>query len=734
MCTLHITEGKSAKTFAIAGVSSLPEEQRDYHGFFAIRGKFINVLKSTLNKVNNNKEVKALREILNIVPGKDYTKDENYHSLRYGKIDAFSDADDDGIHIKGLILNFIHEEMKGFISRKGALSYSTAVVSVRLKNKKRLLFYTNPDFRKWYQTNIDAIAENGIKYYKGLGSIKADDAPLYFQDPKIIRYTCDGQEKQYMELGFGTGKDAANDRKSWITKDLFCNDLPTCIDDCKKKDVSCELVSQNVLAYEGDLSLSTFVDKYLVIYSQTALRRALPCLWDGLKVSQRKVLFGIIKKRYKTTKELPVIAGIIKASTKYHHGEASLYDVIIKMGQGFVGSNNIPLLQNDGNFGSRLAGGEDASSARYLSTNIEDIVHTIFPAADECLLDQLIEDGNKIEYKHFMPVIPMLLVNGSEGIATGFSTSIPCYNPLDLVKWIELWLSDETNSKHMPVLKPWYRGFKGELSLTSNGRGWLSKGILEKGTGKDKTWWHIKELPIGLWTDDFNKWLDYLETGTAPEGKSWKKCDVKVIDDIKRYSTLNTVHIKIKPSKHFTPDMDTVGNLKNMQKGGTFNNMVVLDEHDYPHQFKNPEDILRCFCFKRLYYYRLRRKRLLKDLKADYIKTKNKLKFVTAVVEKQLDLNQDESTLDDVLENEWNLQKLPNNKGDSNYDYLLNMKMRSMTTNKIEILSSELVKNNQNFESVKNTSAKEMWTADLDDFKKAYNTFLKTRVEEVKIR
>ena len=165
------------------------------------------------------------------------------------------------------------------------------------------------------------------------------------------------------------------------------------------------------------------------------------------------LLKGILKKI-----RVAQFAGYISEHASYHHGEASLQGTIVNMAQDYVGSNNINLLMPNGQFGTRLKGGKDAAQPRYIHTCLNDITNKIFNKVDEALLDYINDDGFIVEPEFYIPIIPMILVNGCQGIGTGWSTKIPCYNPADIVENI----NNLIEGKPMKDLIPWYRGFTGK--------------------------------------------------------------------------------------------------------------------------------------------------------------------------------------------------------------------------------------------------------------------------------
>jgi len=767
-CTGIITEGDSAKTLAITGISSL-EKGQDYNGVMSIKGKFINVQNASTRQVNNNEEIQRVKKFYGLRHGLDYSIDENFKTLRYGKAYIMADADDDGIHICGLLLNFFYRFYPELIKRGYVESLSTPVAAAifkgaskvkknkgNLTNPAKLLFYSNPEFRKWYfsdESKQKKIEE--IEYIKGLGSIDRKDASIYFREKKVVSFFIEGDEDDIMDLGFSEKR--ADSRKEWITRDMIkkreCEDeedeedeLVLDLDSEEKPDEN-ELILENEedndkrgnlvvlgtldqpdFVYDGKLGLSSFVNRHLIIYHKMALRRALPCVWDGLKESQRKILFTAIVKDYKKVRDLEKFTGAVKETAGYHHGSASLYEASVKMAQGFTGSNNIPLLVDKGMYGSRLCGGKDHAAPRYLKTMMEKITRVIFSAEDDPLLEKLIVDDEEAEYNFFMPILPMILVNGSKGVASGYSTDIPCYNPLEIVKWIEEWLNGDTSC--VPELIPWYRDYGGKIELIKNKAGkayqWKSTGILEKGTGAEKGWWHIRDLPIGLWTDTFKMWLEFMETNTIPKGKKWTKKENKCLADIKSYCGPNNVHFMIKPTKDFIPDIETSGNLSIMIKRKSLKNIVAIDENNYPHRFSSPEAILKFFCPTRLEYYGLRKSHILKVLRHDLMKATNKYRFAKAVKDKKLDLHKEDEDLIEVLGNEtWKFDKLPHGSEKKlTFDYLLNMQMRSMTVKRLEELKKEADKLRREIGILEGKSSKDLWREDLEKFKKVYKEFI----------
>merc|ERR1719160_2060963 len=216
-----------------------------------------------------------------------------------------------------------------------------------------------------------------------------------------------------------------------------------------------------------------FINLELVQFSRYDLMRAVPNVMDGLKPSQRKVLYGCFKRNLRSDVKVAQLVGYVAEHAAYHHGEVSMQGAIVTMAQDFVGSNNINLLMPSGQFGTRIMGGKDAASARYIYTRLNPITRMIFSPLDDPILDYLDEEGQKIEPYWYAPIIPMVLVNGAEGIGTGWATSIPNYDPRDIIANLRLFI----RRKKMKKMTPWYRGFTGTIKKSAEKGKWDCIGV-----------------------------------------------------------------------------------------------------------------------------------------------------------------------------------------------------------------------------------------------------------------
>ena len=466
-CTLILTEGDSAKSMAIAGLS---EVGRDKYGVFPLKGKVLNVREASIKQINSNAEIINIKKILALESNKKY---KDIKSLRYGKIMIMTDQDHDGFHIKGLLINMFHYLWPDLLNFDFISYMTTPIVKVSLK-KDIKPFYTLTDYENWKKTTKNSNKYN-IKYYKGLGTSTAQEAKQYFRELKVNDYSVTDKSDESVNLAFN--KKLADNRKEWLKK----YDKEIILDYNIKK-----------------TNIDDFVNKELIHFSNSDTSRSIGSSIDGLKTSQRKILYSCFKRKLYSEIRVAQLSGYVSEHAAYHHGEASLQGAIIGMAQDFVGSNNINLLMPNGQFGTRIMGGNDAASSRYIHTEINPITDLIFRKDDLPLLKYLDDDGLAVEPEYYVPIIPMVLVNGMVGIGTGWSTSIPQYNPVEIIKNIKRKNTIGTYKE----MSPFYKGFKGNIIKISD-KNYITKGIYEL----NDTELVITELPIGEWTDKYIHFL-----------------------------------------------------------------------------------------------------------------------------------------------------------------------------------------------------------------------------------
>jgi DNA topoisomerase-2 len=446
---------------------------------------------------------------------------------------------------------------------------------------------------------------------------------------------------------------------------------------------------------------------------------------DGLKISLRKILYSAFKKNLTSEIKVAQFTGYVSEHSGYHHGEASLNAAIVGLAQNFVGSNNINLFMPNGQFGTRLQGGKDSASERYIFTQLSKITRSIFPESDDKILKYLNDDGTPVEPLFYAPIIPMILVNGSKGIGTGFSTDIMCYNPLDIIHYLKGKLTNEPSLCNSADFMPYYQGFTGTITKLSDQK-YLIKGKYEK-IGQDKI--RITELPVGTWTDDYK---EYLETLTENVDKSGKKI-VPIVKDYDDMSKDTTVDIIITLTKGKLEELET-NQLENgcnsLEKTfklfttSTNTNMHLFDANDKLKKYNNVHEIIDDYYVTRLFMYQVRKNYLIDAIKKELLFLSNKAKYIKENLEGTIDLRR--KTRDDVHE-------MLSKKGydiiehDEDYKYLTRMPMDSVTQENVDKLEKDLSHKNEELEKITLQAIEEMWLQELDHLQSEYNKFMEER-------
>lgn len=558
-CTLILTEGDSAKALAISGLGVVG---RDYYGVFPLKGKLLNVREASHAQIMKNEEVQNIAKILGLTFGNTYTETS---SLRYGHLMIMTDQDHDGSHIKGLLINFLHHFWPSLLRIDGFLQQFITPIVKCTKGSKEVTFFTIPQYHDWKEANNDGRGWK-IKYYKGLGTSTSAEAKEYFSHlgTHQIDFAWDPRTDDMVDMAFA--KKRVDDRKLWLL----------------------DLQPGMHIDYDVDkITYNDFVNKELILFSHADNERSIPHFMDGLKPSQRKVLFACFKRNLRQEIKVAQLAGYISEHSAYHHGEASLTQTIIGMAQNFVGSNNINLLSPCGQFGTRLMGGKDAASPRYVFTKLEAITRCIFHPHDDPLLAYLDDDGQSIEPFCYVPVIPMALVNGSEGIGTGWSTSIPNYNPREIIANLRLMIAGQ----HPEEMQPWYRGFTGDIVAKTgvkDSNNFAVTGALEV---IDDSTVVISELPVSKWTSDYKQFLEASLIGAVPVAREDGAPPAPAfVKDFKENHTDTTVlfTVTLPPEKLVEAETEKGGLLKKFKLEGSVatSNMNMFDMHSMMRKFE----------------------------------------------------------------------------------------------------------------------------------------------------
>jgi DNA topoisomerase-2 len=495
-----------------------------------------------------------------------------------------------------------------------------------------------------------------VKYYKGLGTSTRDEAKEYFQKLNIMPYKYTGKDSDFsIDLAFNKAK--ADNRKDWL------------------KSYSRESIPSPA----ASLPYEEFVNKDLIHFSNYNLERSIPNVMDGLKTSQRKILYSAFKRNLKSEIRVAQFAGYVSEHSGYHHGEASLNDAIVGMAQDFVGSNNIAWFVPQGQFGTRLQGGSDAASPRYIHTYLQPYVKNLVPADDFAVLTYRDDDGLPVEPEWYAPILPMLLVNGCRGIGTGYSTFIPSFNPSHLKNMIMKWL--ETGDGLDDTLVPWTRGFEGKIVMEKATECILS-GKLEGDT--------ITELPVGTWTADVREKLDEL----VKDGK---------LKDYTDMSTDMKVCIKVKCDDKSVLDKILTDKWK-------FTNMHAFDSKCVIRKYATPNEILKEFVAVRLDLYSKRRDAILKALKDKLPYHENVVRFIRQQCEEmpRPDLRRKTPEECDRLLGAEKFVLIRDC-----YDYLMNLPISALTLKNAQKYENEFEELKKSITDLENTTPKQMWIGEL---------------------
>ncbi|AYV86173.1 MAG: topoisomerase IIA [Solumvirus sp.] len=755
-CTLMIAEGKSAMPY-ISELINFLEGKRYYYGAIPIRGKLINVIKASMADLLNSKELDKIKEYLKLSETVDYSNPENIRNLRYGSVMIAADGDDDGKHITGLNLNNFFTRYKGLVE-SGYVRYlrtpHARAISLGHSNEEKV-FYTSGEYKRW----VDKVnpKEWTINYYKGLGSSNPGNVKQDAKDPWMIKFTRDSKAKESIDLAFDEGEERADARKAWILGYQ-------------------EYIENGRFATQ---TVTEFINRDFIQYSVASIIRAIPSGLDGEKVVRRKVLWGTFSKwpkiystkNYKTA-NVGVFFGHIKEKTNYHHGQDSMCKTIIGMAQRYVGANNLPYLLNDGMFGTREGGGKNASNPRYIKTGPNWCMRFIYREEDKKLLSPQIIEGEKCEPKHLLPILPMHLINGVHGIATGFSVTIPAFSPVAVVTWLRAKIKGDLE---LPKLIPWYRGFTGEItvvdrrkpgvngtydnrtSVPSSPRSLIKiintqKSEDERSNNKDekkdekndlvtppvstlikiniksdqkkeskgnkycamiKGIWHQESNDVVVVTEiPINKSMndyDMFLAGLKAEGRI-RKYDAPIEDDKPYYRIYGMIN----------PSTENLGLVSSI----SMSNMHLLNEEGRPIKHHNIESIITSFYEARLVYYEKRWRLMLENMKEQIKHKSDKMRYIELILEEKIEVR--------------GRKKAELEKQVSDYKIDIGVIKETTTANltkeEVEKLKEEVIKLEEEKKTLENTHHKQLWLTDLEEFEKEYFKYYpQDRPRDVKI-
>ena len=694
-CILILAEGLSAMSGIVSGLSS---DDRNHIGIYPLKGKVLNVRGATRD-ITENKELGDLIKILGLQIGRDYnTMEEVYSSLRYSQVMIMSDQDLDGSHIKGLCINLFDSMWPSLVKLDGFLSFMNTPILRASKGNQILRFYNEGEYNTWKSTLPNESTKGwNLKYFKGLGTSTSKEFKEYFANKKVVSFHHTGESSSnIVDMVFN--KKRAEDRKTWLEK----YDKSAFLDTAK-----------NTVQYDQ------FFNKEMVHFSVYDCERSIPNMVDGLKTSLRKILYCAFKRKLNSEVKVAQFSGYVSENSAYHHGEASLNGAIVNMAQTYVGSNNINMLVPNGQFGTRLKGGEDSASERYIFTLLNPLTRYVFPEKDDMVLDYLDDDGQLVEPSYYAPIIPFALVNGISGIGTGFSCNIPSYNPHTLIEYLKDKLQGKIPSQ---TFCPYYEGFKGTVKEIDSNK-YLIKGVYQD-VAADKIL--ITELPIGTWTMNY---LTFLEELMEADKKKKKPAVVK---DYVNLSTETNIHITVQFEKGKkqelmeTKDANEIDGIEKLLKLTTTvntNNMNMFNAQKQLHKYANVQEIIESFYEVRIHIYQKRKNAMVRSMKQIVKEMSNKARFIQEIIAGSLDLR----TYEDDLQTTEALQEKQYDKVDDKYEYLTRMPMHNMNKSRVHKLMSERDQVAQELEILEKTECTSMWLRELELLESKYKEYVEQR-------
>lgn len=720
-CMIILCEGDSAKTGVISGLSP---EDRNIIGVNPLRGKVMNVRGKPSKAIYDNKEIADIKKILGLESGREYKTMEDVHKhLRYSKVVLMTDQDLDGSHIKGLCINLFQNEWASLTKIPGFIGFMNTPILKAKKGQVEHKFYNEGEYQEWKATTNTAGWV--IKYYKGLGTSTKAEFREYFHEKRLVGFEHNGEQSDdAIDMVFN--KKRADERKTWLGTMYNRNSFM----DTRK----------TMIPYEE------FIHKELIHFSKYDCDRSIPCLMDGLKISLRKILYCAFKKPLNAEIKVAQFSGYVSENACYHHGEESLNKAIIGMAQNFVGSNNINLLFPSGQFGSRIEGGQDASSPRYLFTRLEKITRVLFPAHDDSILTYLDDDGTSVEPQFYVPIIPMVLVNGCNGIGTGFSTEILCYNPTSIIAYLRHKLKEEDedtdedkdNKCVIPPFYPYYEGFTGTISRVSDDK-FLFKGKYEN---VDVDTIRVTELPVGFWIGDFKKLLDDLQNDKDKDGKKI----TPIVKEVSENYTDVTIDCLITFSKGKLQELESakedydcngVEKVLKLYSTKTTTNMNLFDANDNLKKYDKVEHIIDDYYKVRLDYYARRKREMIRALSQELMLLTNRVRYIQEILDGSIDLRRKSKKEIKEMLQEKRYDVIDGSKGsedsDGGYEYLVKMRMDSVTEENVTHLNMSYKQKQQELNTVTATSIAEMWETELDALEVAYCEYREARIKSQQV-
>ena len=736
-CTLCLVEGLSAANYPQKRIC-LMEGGKDIYGYLPMRGKVLNITNAGFEQYSENTVICNIKKMLGLKEDLDYNIEENLSTLRYGNILMCVDADDDGMHILAHVINFFREKFPGIIKKNMVGYLRIPMIKVFKKNKIHKRFFAIKEFNDWKDKND----MKGLvtKYYKGLGTSTDNDIKDDLTTAPTVICFYDSQSDENLNLAFH--KDLADERKKWIEK---WRDVAQ-VEDVISMDIS------NFGKLKKGQNISQFINRELVAYSVSSLFRSIPSKYDMIKESQRKALWAALEFfKYDPAKGKTMKTGRFsnKAAdmSHYHHGEKSLTDTIIKMTQDFIGSNNMGYFKKEGQFGTRADGGKNAADARYSEIHLSWWIPLVFKKEYIDLVEKRVIDDEEAEPLWLPSVIPMGIVNGSNGIATGFSTSTPCYNPLHVIEWLKQRCKGNKTPK---TLVPWFNTFEGKIKIETrkddgqiviegddeeklenekipNTRKSSESDTDDTNYGDDedeailshtknskirlKTYGKfevsgihkhngpivkISEIPVRSWLHNYRLWLHSMVHIKGPRRP--------IYDFVDNSTTERPNFVVHWNSNYCQPNHKTL----HLVKSFGMSNITLIDHNGFPKKFEDIQEVIEGYYQNMIEHYGVVKANRITCEELRYRDTSYKIKFISLVLKKEILIIK---VKEDYVREKMEEHGIP-------FEYYEKSKSRDFSEESLEKHRNNLKECTERLELAKNIVCENIWIKDLEVLEK----------------
>ena len=443
-------------------------------------------------------------------------------------------------------------------------------------------------------------------------------------------------------------------------------------------------------------SFKDFADRDLREFSAYANARSVPSIIDGLKVPQRKALFGILDHGGQTT--VARMSNHASEVTSFLHGEENMADTIVKMGRDFAGTNNCPLVQKAGQYGNRMD--NEASAARYIKASIhKKNFDMFFSKDDDPLLERLYQEEQFVEPKNYFPVLPLCLVNGADGIGVGFATSIRQHSVEDVLRAVREVLQE---GRVVNPLIPHMVGYKGRITRTLGSDQIEIRGVIDV---VDRTTIRISEVPPKWDRKKYRDQLNLLMKKEFAPGHMW----------VRGYTNNSTndagwdIVVKVPMAVTQLPMEKLLDAFKLIERDTQ--NVVLWDTSGRIKKYPNVEAVVEEFVPYRLAKYAERKVSMLSIIKKDIAWNELKVRFIEY-------WNDHSHTLVKLPRVEWIkvlTEELKCSQPEA--DKLLEMNIYSLTKERLETLVKSIKAMYDSYQVLEQTAPADIWSSDLKKFK-----------------